>query len=324
VQAINIITSSDSVLVRHIFTQLKNIKDHLVSRYEVHFWLFHCRIEKQDIAALAAYSEHLGVNFHEVFVFDDENYECLKKGADEKFPVECYFYFLAHKYLPEDIERALYIDAGDIIFDGDISEFYFATFEGNFVIASMAFSSRNKLYSFEDLTIPEIAGVVNSEYINSGVLVINLKFMRLCNIDLGFYKNINNYILKNCPAFISPFYKNPIYFTNDQGLFAAAFVGHIKFWEYEKYGYQELHMPYNFRPFVFEQSKAELGIPDGANLDLVYEPHIIHLLGNKPWNTDKAVYDTLLPISRKYLDMFWEAEREAGEWLSQQAAVQTH
>jgi lipopolysaccharide biosynthesis glycosyltransferase len=314
-QTLHILTSSDSVLVQHIFTQLKNIKDNLVSRYEVHFWLFHYRIEKKDIAALAAYSEHLGTHFHEVFVYDFEDYEYLKKGAEEKFPVECYFYFLAHKYLPKDIDRALYIDAGDVIFDGDIEEFYFAPFEGNFIITSIAFASHTKLYNFDDMAVSEKYAEINSEYINSGAMVINLELMRLWNIDLDFYKNINNYILKNCCPFVSAFYKTPIYFTNDQGLFTAAFVGRIKFWGYEKYGYEYLYMPYNFRPYVLEDNKERLGIPDGAIIDLGYEPHIIHLLGNKPWQTDKATYDKLLPISRKYLDMFWNAEQAAKEDL---------
>jgi lipopolysaccharide biosynthesis glycosyltransferase len=324
VQAINIITSSDSVLVRHIFTQLKNIKDQLVSRYEVHFWLFHYRIEKQDIAALAAYSEHLGIVFHEIFVDDYNEYEILRKGADEQFPLECYFYFLAHKYLPEDIERALYIDAGDIIFDGDISEFYFATFEGNFVIASMAFSSSKKLYNFDDLYDTNSKIAIVSEYVNAGSLMLNLKLMRIYDIRMQFYCNVIDFLISGGMTFSTAYHKSSVYYSYDQGLLAAAFVGHLKFWGYEKYGYSSIFMPYNFRAFILEKNKEHFGIPDGAEVDLGYQPRIIHLLGNKPWNTDKAVYDTLLPISRKYLDMFWEAEREAGEWLSQQAAVQTH
>jgi hypothetical protein len=74
-------------------------------------------------------------------------------------------------------------------------------------------------------------------------------------------------------------------------------------------------MPYNFRAFVFEFSKKNLKIPDGANINPGYEPHIIHLIGNKPWSTEKSLYETLLPVSRKYLDMFWETERAAKEEL---------
>jgi lipopolysaccharide biosynthesis glycosyltransferase len=312
---LNIITSSDNRLVKHIFTQLKNISENLSAKYTVHFWLFHYRIEKSDIKALEKYSTYLGIKFHEIFVSDYKDYEYLTKGADVRFPIETYLYFCAHKYLPRNIDRVLYIDAGDIIIDGDIEEFYFAPFEGNFVIATIAFSSQKELYSFDDIDVTKKAVNIVTEYVNSGSLMLNLSLMRIWNIDLAFYRNIVDYLIKKVPPFTTGFYSAPIHYSYDQGLLAAAFVGRIRFWGYEKYGYNNLFMPYNFRAFILEANKKSLGIPDGANIDFGYEPHIIHLLGNKPWSTDKAKYDSLLPISRKYLDMFWEVEQRAKEDL---------
>ncbi|MDR0987634.1 MAG: hypothetical protein LBL98_08095 [Ruminococcus sp.] len=253
---INILTSTDNNLVPHLFTQLRNIADNLLPKYNVNFWLFHYRIPKADIEELTAYSEFLGIKFHEVFVYDFEDYKVLTKGTDDRYPYESYFYFCAHRYLPEHIERALYIDAGDIIFSGDIEEFYFAPFEGNFIIASIAVSKRQELYTFDDLSIEDWYIDIVHEYINSGSLVLNLQLMRIFNIDLRFYENVTNFMMSK--SFILQT-DNPdvqVYYYYDQGLIAAAFVGQIKFFEYEHFGFQPLHMPYNFRPLNIEMQKT--------------------------------------------------------------------
>jgi hypothetical protein len=227
------------------------------------------------------------------------------------FPTEAYFYFLAHKYLPESIDRVLAIDAGDIIIDGDIGEFYFAPFEGNYIITSMAFSRQNELYTKEDLKNPQKEISIITEYINSGAIMLNLEKMRQNEISFDYYNNIVDYIILNHKPFTSPFFPKPIYYTYDQGLFAASFVGEIKFWGYELFGYNALYMPYNFRPFVFETEKKRLGINERGAFDPGYKPYIIHLLGNKPWATDNAKFDTLLPISRKYINLFRQFEKAA-------------
>ncbi|MDR0987635.1 MAG: hypothetical protein LBL98_08100 [Ruminococcus sp.] len=51
-----------------------------------------------------------------------------------------------------------------------------------------------------------------------------------------------------------------------------------------------------------------------GEISLPYEPHIIHFLSVKPWAFTVEIYRTLLPIYRKYLDMFWKAEAEAKRW----------
>jgi lipopolysaccharide biosynthesis glycosyltransferase len=313
---INLVTSSDSGYVKHIFTQLKNISDNLVPLYEVHLWFFHYTVTKEEIAEMAAYADFLGIKFHEVFVYDYDDYEPLRKGGDKAYKIEGYLYYLAHRYLPESIDRVLCIDSGDIIFDGDIGEYYFAPFKGNFISATFAFGNSKTPYNFDDLSkgLPETDIVM--EYFNAGVIMLNLELMRIFHIDLKFFENIADYIIKQGNTFTSPFYNTESYYTNDQGLIAAAFVGNTLFWDYDKYGFNPVHMPYNFRPFVFEENRKLLGIPDDAELNFPYTPKIIHLIGNKPWATDKEKYDSLLPISKKYLDMFWEAEREAKAWLA--------
>jgi lipopolysaccharide biosynthesis glycosyltransferase len=281
-QEVNIITSSDAGLVSHLFTQMKNISFYLGAKYDVHIWFFHYRVEKSDIEALTKYSDFLKIHFHEIYVDDYEKYDYFNKGADEKFPIEAYFYFLAHKYLPESVDRALMIDAGDIIFDGDIGEFYFEPFEDKFLITSMAFSNQREQFTAEDLKDPEKERIIVIEYINSGAMMLNLEKMRQEKISFEYYNKILDFLMQNHKPFKTQFYKDPIYYAYDQGLFAAAFVGKIKFWGYDEIGYNSFFMPYNFRPFVIETEKERLGIPERGYFDPGYKPYIIHLLGNKP------------------------------------------
>jgi lipopolysaccharide biosynthesis glycosyltransferase len=320
VKEINILTSTDNNYVKHLFTQLRSIADNLTKKYDVNFWLFHYRIPKADIEELTAYSEFLGIKFHEVYVDDYEKYEMLNKGADNQFPIEVYFYFCAHRYLPETIERALYIDAGDIIFDGDIEEFYFSPFEGNFMIASIAISKRNELYNFDDLFDADCYRDIVREYINSGSLVLNLTLMRIFHIDLRFYENVIDLILENGVVYITGPNGELFYYTYDQGLLAAAFVGRIKFFDYEHFRLEKLHMPYNFRLYLIEHCKNQIKYSEDGTFPLPYTPRIIHFMRDKPWKTTVDTYRTFLPITRKYYDMFWKAESEARSWLREYRA----
>jgi lipopolysaccharide biosynthesis glycosyltransferase len=313
-EEINIVTSSDSGYVKHIFTQLKNYSLNLLPKYEVHLWLLHYRIGKEDIDELTAYSDFLGIKFHEVYAYDHEDYEILRKGGRNFYPVEGYLYLLAHKYLPKNVKRAICLDAADIILDGDIGEFYFAPFDGNFLIVTKGVS-RQELYNFDDLKNPEAAAEIVCEYFNAGSLMLNLQLMRIWNIDMSFYVNIVDHLFENGFACTTKGYPEPVYYMDDQGLIAAAFLGHVKFWDYEAFGFEPLHMPYNFRPPVLENNRERIMIPLDSDWMFPYVPRIIHFWILKPWNTDKEKYDTLLPFSKKYLDMFWEAEREAKAWL---------
>jgi lipopolysaccharide biosynthesis glycosyltransferase len=314
-EEINILTSCDNRLTKHIFTQLKNFSLNLLPKYEVHLWLFHYQISREDIDMLKRYADFLGISFHEVYVFDYEDYEILRKGGRDIYPVEGYLYLLAHKYLPENIDRAVYLDAGDIILDGDIGEFYFAPFDGNFIIATIGTSKQKELYNFDDLKNRDSAEDIVFENFNAGVLLLNLELMRVYNIDMSFYVNVMNRLLENGFSYYTEGYPEPIYYMDDQGLIAAAFVGRTKFWGYEEHGWQQLHKPYNFTPFTFEFNRERLNIPDNADLRFPYEPRIIHFWRCKPWGPDLEKYDSYLNITQKYFDIFLKAESAAQAWL---------
>lgn len=90
----------------------------------------------------------------------------------------------------KEYDKAIYIDS-DIVVPGEISELYNIDLEDNIIGAC------------NDLSIMEVPELVNyienavginkNEYINSGVLLMNLKKMRECKFTTIFLKLLNQY-----------------------------------------------------------------------------------------------------------------------------------
>lgn len=121
---------------------------------------------------------------------------------------EAYFRLYAPFFLPDDMERILYLDC-DIICTGDISEFYNIDFDENVLVGCKNTDLDNSLY-IERLQLPS-----DFIYINSGVLLFNLEEYRKCtSID-----SLNRFICEN--ALILDF--------QDQDVINKMFCGKIKY-----------------------------------------------------------------------------------------------
>lgn len=101
--------------------------------------------------------------------------EDILEGAptEKRWPKEIYYRIFAAGYLPETVDRILYLDS-DIIVKGDISEFYNTDFEDNFFVATTNVHSpflkwfvRTKNGAKKDTV-----------YVNTGVLLMNLDKLR--------------------------------------------------------------------------------------------------------------------------------------------------
>ena len=54
---------------------------------------------------------------------------------EQRYPSEIYFRIFAAKYLPNDIDRVLYLDADTLVIN-KLNELYYMDFEGNYLIAT--------------------------------------------------------------------------------------------------------------------------------------------------------------------------------------------
>ena len=105
------------------------------------------------------------------------------------FTLTIYFRLFIADMFPE-YDKGIYIDS-DVVVPGDISELYNHELGDNFIGAS----TDNSIQGIPELTkyVEEAVGVKRLEYINSGVLVMNLKKMREENFSKKFLNLLNTY-----------------------------------------------------------------------------------------------------------------------------------
>ena len=92
--------------------------------------------------------------------------------TSSRYPPEIYYRIFAAKYLPDTIDRVLYLDP-DIIVNGSIAELYHLAMDDYFfVVASHTGPLMTTINSIR-LDMDE-----DSPYVNSGVMLMNLKLLR--------------------------------------------------------------------------------------------------------------------------------------------------
>ena len=160
-----------------------------------------------------------------------------------------YFRILAYRILPDDVERAMWLDS-DLVVLGDIGEFYFQDFnEKELIVCKDAYC--------DSQFIQEIKTKMNlsqdHSYFNSGVIIFNFSLMR---------KEITSEIISN----VVNRYKSCLTYP-DQDLLNKIYTNKVKYCDWREFNFQ-----------VNEVYKC--------NLDKV---KILHYAGvRKPWLPAKA------------------------------------
>ncbi len=177
---------------------------------------------------------------------------------EKRYPIEIYFRLFASEYLPKELDRILYLDSDTIVINS-LNELYNMDFENNYFIA--ATHIRKVLHKFNEirLNIKE-----DEPYINTGVLLINLKELRKINVK----ERIIKYIENNKKRLLLP----------DQDIIASLFGDKIKLVDELKYNLGEVawHM-YNVN-----NPNKKITIKW-----IIKNTVIIHYYGrNKPWNKE--------------------------------------
>lgn len=186
----------------------------------------------------------------------------------------------AHRFLPQNIDRVLYLDAGDILVVGDIEPYYFGDFEGkSLTVTGTKYKNVSDcalLLDSDDLTNSERLPLIVQGLFNSGSYVMNLDKMRRDNCRLDDY-----ILLAKQLAQISSSENRA--FLGDQGLLSAAYVGDLKYFGYPE-GVDLWYMPFNFCMWYFDRMKEKP----------YYQPRIIHYAGAnlafKPWNGKYPIF----------------------------------
>ena len=269
-------TSCDGNLADYVAIQLytlwKNLEESVID-----FYLFHRGLDGGVLKRLDALCRYFpNITFHSVLVPEAEKYDEIARHGGG-WAGEAYFPLCAHRLLPDTVNRILYVDAGDVIFAGDIWPYYGCDFEDKAVIAtSIRYKERNQqLVSFEENDLYDKAEgfpAICRGLFNSGSYVLNLKKLREANLDMDDFTSFSKLL---CDLAGRP--DAPDVYWGDQGFLSAAFAGDIKLHNYPDIR-NLWHMPYNFCLY------------DRVNSMPPYDPAVIHFAGAvKPWKMNYPI-----------------------------------
>ena len=145
-------------------------------------YVLHKNLNKNDKEYIEQGLENnIRINYIKIPKSEIDNFPVYEK----RYPVEIYFRLYASKYLPQHIDKILYLDA-DIVVINKLNELYNMDFEDKYYIA--ATHIRKLLHKFNEirLNIKE-----DEPYINTGVLLINLSELRKIDIEHKVIRFIN-------------------------------------------------------------------------------------------------------------------------------------
>ena len=233
-------------------------------------YLMHSFLEQKMMEALCSDFRE-SITFHFIQITDD-----MFDGfpETERYPKEIYYRLVAPLYLPEKLERILYLDVDTLVINS-LTQLYETDFEGNLYVGCT--------HTREFLTKINRARLKSSKdaaYINSGVLLMNLPALR----ESLRISDIYNYVSKKGHSLILP----------DQDILSALYGDKVKLVD---------TMRFNLSDKVLSLYNASHR-HDTIELPWIRQNSvIIHYCGkNKPWNDD---YMGILDIFYKEL-MSWK------------------
>lgn len=274
---INIMTSCDEKLARQLPVLLQSIAENITS-HPINFFLVHRSVTKETIKRLQKQCAYYGrISFYEIFVSNPEAYDEIAKFGGG-WPSEAYYSICAYQILPKEIDRVLYLDAGDTLVLQNIDEYYFSDFEGKSLLVTPGryniVDGRIVTFEAEDLGNRELlSGILNGIF-NSGSYILNLEKLRIDGYTMEDYLFFSKKLVEITGI------SNRTY-VGDQGFISAAYVGDIKY-----YAYPDIinlwYMPYDFGVWYYDCMQEQ---PP-------YIPCIIHFSGVKfkPWDGKYPIF----------------------------------
>lgn len=170
----NIIVTLDKKLFNPLLVLIYAMRKNF--RRRINLFVFQSDFEERHVKILTNYCKHLNIKL-DIINIDPE---IFKQFGEGRIPNVAFYYFEASNLLPENVERALYLDI-DILPRKDISALYDIDFESSWLVACSEYPAPFFNKYFRDYTNNEYtySFLYTSECIyNSGVLLLNLSKFR--------------------------------------------------------------------------------------------------------------------------------------------------
>ncbi len=163
----NILTCINKRYLPYFTAMISSLADHNAGEHTV--YIVTSEVTDDDIKP---YRKYIPERVKTVTVKFDNS---LIKGAPtvKRWPKEIYYRIFAAQYLPESVDRILYLDS-DMIINGDLSELYERNFDGQYFIATT--NIHNRL--FRRFILWKNGATKKHVYANTGVLLMNLVLLR--------------------------------------------------------------------------------------------------------------------------------------------------
>lgn len=250
----NILVTLDSNYIKHLIVMLTSLINSN-SNENFNIYIVHSSITNEEFKYIRLSIDENKCNIIDVKI-DSKIFE--NAPVTKRYPVEMYYRIFASHYLSKNLDRILYLDP-DIIIINSIKHLYNMDMGKNFFAASSHLKNKQlKKFNEIRLEMPQ-----NSTYINSGVMLMNLKELRKHQNKKEVYEYINNFKLR--------------LFLPDQDVLNGVYAHKTIHINPLKYNLSDKYLNlYNLNPTNFDKKK-----------DLRWVTHntsIIHYCGkNKPW-----------------------------------------
>lgn len=165
---VNILITLDSNYIRPLKVMLKSLfLNNQGERFSI--YLMHSSLTEEEIVDLEKYVESHGSRLL-VVPIDDGFF--ANAPVLSRYPKEMYYRLLAFKFLPQDLDRILYLDP-DILVINPIRELYDTDLDGYLYAAAY-----HDLITVKEINRIRLSPYEIKAYYNSGVLLMNLELQR--------------------------------------------------------------------------------------------------------------------------------------------------
>lgn len=270
-KAMNLLMTLDSGYLHQLCVLLASVKRHNPDT-ELSVYLLHTALNEEHFSEIREVLASDGV----LCPIKIDAAEFSDAPITDRYPPEMYYRLLAAKYLPDSLERILYLDPDTVVLKS-LWELYNMPFEGCLLAAASHVGKLMSLLNAARLNTWE----KDEPYINSGVMLLNLEQLRISQSEEEIYA----YIRRCRNRLILP----------DQDIISGLYGSEIKL--IDPFLYNMTERIYEFR----------MATEVWHNLDWV-KAHtvIVHYCGrNKPWKDNYiGALDIFYEDAEAYLNMF--------------------
>lgn len=202
-EKLNLLVTLDANYIPHLNVMLSSL---LNSNPDCCFdvYLLHSSVNEMDMASTVRVLADKG----KLFMINTDEVRLEDAPTTSRYPKEIYYRIFAAKYLPDTLDRVLYLDP-DLIVNGSLKELYHLPMDEYYFAA--ASHTGPLMRKMNEIRLDMEDG---SPYINSGVMLMNLKKLRMeQNYDdvFRFIEKRKNLLILPDQDIISSLYGSKIY-----------------------------------------------------------------------------------------------------------------